>query len=109
MIRGNVDPDAVVNSDGWRGCNGPVDPGCGQFRADHSKDEFARGSVHINGIEGFQGLAKIRLAKVKGLSKHTVHLHLKETEWRVNNRNANKVKIRLRYLRENPLCQARPT
>lgn len=36
------------------------------------------------------------------------HLHPKETEWRVNTRNFNKVKILLRYLRENPPCQARP-
>lgn len=54
-------------------------------------------------------VAKVaRLAKVKELSKHTLHLHLKETEWKIDNRNANKVEIRLRYRRESPLCQARP-
>ncbi len=39
-----------------------------------------RGRVHINGIEGFWGMAKVPLTKLKGLPKHTVHLHLKETE-----------------------------
>ncbi|WP_428539759.1 IS1595 family transposase [Profundibacter sp.] len=103
IIRGRVDPASVINTDGWRGYNGLVDLGYGHFRVDHSKDEFARGRVHINGIEGFWGLAKLRLAKFKGLPKHTFHLHLKETEWRYNHRNLNKYKILLSYLRENPL------
>jgi len=103
IIHGRVDPASVINSDGWRGYNGLVDLGYGHYRVDHSKDEFARGRVHINGIEGFWGLAKVRLAKFKGLPKHTFHLHLKETEWRYNHRHLNKYKTLLSYLRENPL------
>ncbi len=103
IIRGKVDVHSVINSDGWRGYNGLVDIGYGHFRVDHSKDEFARGHTHINGIEGFWGLAKTRLAKFKGLPKHTFHLHLKETEWRYNHRLDDKYKTLLRYLREKPL------
>ncbi len=103
IIRGRVDPSTVINSDGWGGYNGLVDLGYGHFRVEHSKDEFANGTVHINGIEGFWGLAKVRLAKFKGLPRHTFHLHLKETEWRYNHRHADKYKTLLRYLRENPL------
>ena len=33
--------------------NGLVDLGYGRFRVDHSNDEFGKGAVHINGIEGF--------------------------------------------------------
>ena len=88
IIRGRVDPSTVVNSDGWRGYNGLVDLGYGHFRVDHSRDEFARGSVHINGIEGFWGMAKVRLAKFKGVPKHTFHLHLKEPIQRVASRTA---------------------
>jgi len=51
----------------------------------------------------FWGVAKVRLTKFKGIPAHTFHLHLKETEWRYNNRNANKEKILLQYLRKNPL------
>ncbi len=104
VIRGKVAVEAVINSDGWRGYNGLIDLGYGHFRVDHSKDEFARGNVHINGIEGFWGLAKVRLSKFKGLPKHTFHLHLKETEWRYNNRHSNKHKILLSMLRKNPVC-----
>ena len=57
----------------------------------------------INGIEGFWGLAKVRLTKFKGLPRHTFHLHLKETEWRYNHRHANKYTYLLQYLRKTPL------
>ena len=87
----------------WRGYHGLVDLGYGHVRVDHARDEFAKGPVHINGIEGFWGLAKVRLTKFKGLPKHTFHLHLKETEWRYNHRHANKYRCLLQYLRKNPL------
>ena len=103
IIRGRVDARTVINSDGWRGYNGLVDLGYGHVRVDHGKDEFTKGTVHINGIEGFWGLAKVRLAKFKGLPRHTFHLHLKETEWRYNHRQTNKYQTLLQYLRENPL------
>ena len=66
-----MDPSTVINSDGWRGYGGLVDLGYGHFRVDHSKNEFTRGAVHINGIEGFRGLAKVRLTKFKSLPRHT--------------------------------------
>ena len=103
IIRGKVDLNRVINSDGWRGYDGLVDLGYGHFRVNHSKDEFVRGAAHINGIEGFWGLAKVRLSKFKGLPKHTFHLHLKETEWRDNHRQDDRYKILLSYLRRNPL------
>ena len=77
--------------------------GYGHVRVDHARDEFTKGTVHINGIEGFWGLAKVRLTKFKGLPRHTFHLHLKETEWRYNHRRADKYKCLLQYLRKNPL------
>ena len=65
--------------------------------------QLERRILHINGIEGFWGLAKVRLTKFKGLPRHTFHLHLKETEWRYNHRRADKYKCLLQYLRKNPL------
>ena len=103
IIRGKAGVNAIINSDGWRGYSGLVDLGYGHFRVEHSKDEFTRGNVHINGIEGFWGLAKVRIAKFKGLPKQTFHLHLKETEWRYNHRRSDKYKTLLTYLREKPL------
>ena len=61
IIRGRVGPRAVINSNDWPGYNGLVDLGYGHFRVDHSRDEFTKGAVHVNGIEGFRDLAKVRL------------------------------------------------
>jgi transposase len=62
-----------------------------------------KGGVHINGIEGFWGFAKVRLAKFKGIPDATFHLHLKETDWRFNHRHSDKYKTLLTYLRKFPL------
>ena len=102
IIRGRVDPRTIINSDGWR-LPWPGRLGYGHVRVDHARDEFAKGPVHINGIEGFWGLAKVRLTQCKGLPKHTFHLHLKETEWRYNHRHANKYRCLRPSLRKNPL------
>lgn len=73
----------MINFDGWRGYNGRVAIGYGHFRVDHGKDEFVSGPHHINGIEGFRGIAKVRLTKFTGMHDSTFFLHLKETEFGV--------------------------
>ena len=61
IIRGKVNLDSVIHSDGWRGDNGLVDFGYNKhFRVHHGNDEFVRGNSHINGIESFWGYAKTR-------------------------------------------------
>lgn len=104
-IRGHVAPDSVIYSDGWRGYNGLVDVGYGKhLRVNHGNDEFVRGQVHINGIEGFWGLAKTRLTKFKGMHPRTFYYHLKECEFRYNYRNENMYKLVLKIIRNHPLC-----
>ena len=41
----------------------------------------------MNGIENFWGVVKARLYKFKGRNKETFYLHLKECEFRFNNRH----------------------
>ncbi|MCH7696944.1 MAG: IS1595 family transposase [Proteobacteria bacterium] len=104
-IRGHVALDSVIYSDGWRGYNGLVDVGYGKhLRVNHGNDEFVRGHVHINGIEGFWGLAKTRLSKFKGMHPSTFYYHLKECEFRYNYRNENMYKLVLKIIRNHPLC-----
>ena len=43
----------------------------------------------MNGIENFWGIAKVRLYKLRGMNKETFYLHLKECEFRFNNRHKN--------------------
>jgi transposase-like protein len=85
-----VELESVIHSDGWRGYNGLVDIGYAKhLRVDHGRNEFVRGRSHINGIEGFWGFAKSRLSRFRGMHKSTFYLHLKECEFRYNNRNEN--------------------
>jgi transposase-like protein len=104
IIRGKVDPDSVIHTDYWRGYNGLVDVGYKKhFRIKHSQNEFASGKNHINGIESFWSFAKRRLEKFHGISKSTFNLHLKECEFRFNNRSKNICKILLNDFRKTPL------
>jgi len=104
IIRGKVTLDSVIYSDGLKSYDGLVDVGYDKhFRINHGNDEFAQGHNHINGIEGFWGVAKTRLAKFKGMSKITFFLHLKECEFRYNYRNQKLYLIILKMIRNRPL------
>ena len=104
VIRGRVDLESVIHSDGWRAYNGLVDLGYKKhFRVYHSKNEFAHGKNHINGIESFWGYAKTRLSKFRGMNKNTFYLHLKECEFRFNFRKENIYKTLLNLLKNKPL------
>ncbi len=104
IIRGKVALDSVIYSDGWRGYNGLVDVGYGKhLRVDHGRDEFVRGRVHVNGIEGFWGFAKARLLRFRGIHQSTFYLHLKECEFRFNHRGQNLYHLLLKVLRKYPL------
>lgn len=104
IIRGRVSLESVIYSDGWRGYNGLVDVGYGKhLRVDHGKDEFARGHTHVNGIEGFWGFSKTRLARFRGMNKSTFYLHLKECEFRFNSRHQDLYKTLIKIIKNNPL------
>ena len=104
IIRGKVTPESVIHSDKWRGYNGLVDLGYKKhYRVHHGTNEFARGKSHINGIESFWSFAKNRLIKFHGIPKETFYLHLKECEFRFNNRKADLYKLLLKILRQKPL------
>jgi len=104
IIRGHVAPQSVIHSDGWRGYDGLVDVGYKKhFRVFHSDNQFAVGTNHINGIESFWSSAKRRLQKFNGVSKKTFYLHLKECEYRFNNRKENLFRLLLKLLENNPL------
>jgi len=104
IIRGKVKLESIIHTDGFRGYDGLIDLGYKKhYRVNHSRDEFARGKSHINGIENFWGIAKTRLSKFRGLSKTTFHLHLKECEFRFNHRKENLYNLILKILSKHPL------
>ena len=76
IIRGKVDVESAIHSDGWHGCDGLVDVGYEKyFRVNH-KSEFTNRKCHINGIEAFWSFTKLRLSKFNGV-KVNFCLHLK--------------------------------
>lgn len=70
-----------------------------------SVNEFGSGSRHINGIESFWSFVKRRLQKFNGVPAHTFYLHLKECEWRFNQRHEDLYLYLelLKLFRENPI------
>ena len=104
ILTGKVNHDSTIHTDGFRSYDGIVDLGYQKhYRVNHSADEFAVGTNHINGIEGFWGFAKVRLVKFRGMRKSTFYLHLKECEFRFNHRHDNLYKLLLTLLRNSPL------
>ncbi len=102
ILKGKVLDGTTVYSDGWRPYDGLV-YNYDHYRVYHSKNEFARGKNHINGIESFWSWSKRRLHKFNGIHKKYFYLHLKECEWRFNHRQDDMYEILLKEFRDNPL------
>lgn len=78
--------DSIIYTDKWTGYDGLVFDGYKHKRINHSKTYSNQRGIHVNGIENFWSFAKRRLSKFNGLSRQTFRLHLKECEFRYNNR-----------------------
>jgi len=101
IIRGRVDPESVILTDGWRGYDGLVDVGFDKHLRINKSKHFVSKGVHINGIEAFWSFTKRRLTKFNGVKKN-FELHLKECEWRYN-KSPQQLNQELRQMiRQNP-------
>ena len=103
IIQGKILEGSTINTDGWKAYDGLVLNGYTHHRVFHSKNEFARGKNHVNGIESFWSFTKRRLAKFNGLTDNNFILHLKESEFRFNNRKLDLYAIMLKMFRDFPL------
>ena len=104
IIAGKVDISSTIHSDSYSTYDGLVDLGYKKhYRIRHGQNEFAVKDNHINGIESFWSFAKRRLMKFHGVPGKTFYLHLKECEFRFNNRKNDLYKLLLKICRENPL------
>jgi transposase-like protein len=103
IIQGKILEGSTIHTDGWKAYDGLVLNGYDHYRVYHSHNEFARGKAHVNGIESFWSFTKRRLAQFNGLRDEIFYLHLKESEFRFNNRHENIYVIMLHNLRNNML------
>lgn len=104
IIQGKILEGSTIYTDGWKAYDGLILNGYEHYRVYHSKNEFARGKSHVNGIESFWSFAKRRLAKFNGLSDHKFFLHLKECEFRFNNRHENLEQKILKIMHKFKIC-----
>lgn len=77
----------TIYTDKWKSYDGLVLDGYKHKRINHSKTYSNRRGTHVNGIENFWSFSKRRLAKFNGVSRKTFLLHLKECEFRYNNKH----------------------
>ena len=103
IIQGKILEGSTINTDGWKAYDGLILNGYSHHRVFHSKNEFARGKNHVNGIESFWSFCKRRLSKFNGLTDEKFILHLKESEFRFNNRKNNLYLVLLKFLKKNPI------
>jgi transposase-like protein len=85
LIKKHVSKGSTIHSDTWRGYTGIATKGYVHRLVDHQK-EFANKGVHINGLEGFWGYLKRRLAAKGGIRRDRLSLYLGEYVWRYNHR-----------------------
>jgi transposase len=96
--------DSSIFTDGFKSYDGLANYGYKRhYRIKHGENQFADGRNHINGIENFWGLAKVRLSKFRGIHKNKFYLHLKECEFRYNMRDKNMYLYLLKLVRISPL------
>lgn len=100
IIKGQILENSTIYTDGWKAYDGLILNGYEHYRIFHSENEFARGKNHVNGIESFWAFSKRRMNKFNGLTDEKFILHLKECEFRWNNKENDMYKIMLSLLRK---------
>ena len=75
----------LVYTDKWSGYDTLAFCGYRHLQVDHAR-RFARGKVHINGLEGFWSYAKGKFIKHHGVSPARFPLYLYEWQFRYNHR-----------------------
>ena len=88
LIKRRVKRGSVVCSDTWKSYTGVAAKGYVHRLVEHGKGEYSDGKGnHINGLEGFWGYLKRRLAAKGGIRRERLPLYLAEYVWRYNHRS----------------------
>ena len=85
---------SLVYTDKWSGYDTLAFCGYRHLKVDHGV-QFARGKVHINGLEGFWSYAKAKFIKHHGVSPDRFPLYLYEWQFRYNHRTDDLFKLLL--------------
>jgi transposase len=87
IVQRLVERGSTVYTDTWRAYDGLVFDGYKHYRINHGDEQYSDGKGnHVNGIENFWSFSKRRLRKFNGIRRQDFLLHLKECEFRYNER-----------------------
>lgn len=88
IVKRLVERGSTVYTDTWKAYDGLVVDGYKHYRINHARDEYSdRKGNHVNGIENLWSFSKRRLRKFNGIRRQDFLLHLKECEFRYNERH----------------------
>ncbi len=82
--------NTIIYTDKWRAFTTLGLDGYLHKSINHSETYSDKQGTHINGIESFWSFAKRRIAKFNGIARTTLPLHIKECEWRYNQKDIEK-------------------
>lgn len=87
LLRQQVRPGSIVHSDTFGSYTGIAAMGYLHRLVDHGRQQYSdRAGTHINGLEGFWGYLKRRLAAKGGIRRERLPLYLADYVWRYNHR-----------------------
>ena len=104
LISRKVSTGSTVCSDTWKAYTGIAARGYVHRLVNHGEKQYSDGKGnHINGLEGFWGFLKRKLASKGGITTQKLPLYLAEYVWRYNHRNeSDRIKMkRILLLLEN--------
>jgi len=84
IITKKIKSGTRICSDTWRAYTGLATKGYVHRTVEHRKKEYTKGKNHINGLEGFWGYLKRKLASKGGIRRKYFYLFLAEYVWRYN-------------------------
>ena len=88
LISQKVSTGSIVCSDTWKAYTGIAARGYVHRLVNHTEGQYSdRKGNHINGLEGFWGYLKRKLASKGGVRRERLHLFLGEYVWRYNHRS----------------------
>jgi transposase-like protein len=86
IIKSIVERGSTIYSDAYQLYQETPKEGYLHAFVDHHQNEYGRGDVHSNGMEGFWGYLKRRLKVTGGIRRSRLHLYVAEEVWRYNHR-----------------------
>jgi transposase-like protein len=89
MITDRVKAGSTMMTDEFSSYKGLIYKGYIHRFVEHGKEQYARGNVHVNGMENFWSWTKEQMFKFHGVFKRNLFYYLKEMEWKFNHRHLN--------------------